>query len=100
MVTHAGIPDSKDAFDPQNKDGVVWHRNEIVKLKQLQIYGHTPKQDAIYNAAFHAINIDTGAYKCNKLTAVMVDKTGEIQDLINEQTHANDLPVKTEECMI
>ncbi|WP_442795543.1 metallophosphoesterase family protein [Pelobium manganitolerans] len=100
IVSHAGISDSENPFDPNNKEGVVWQRNETKKLPQLQVFGHTPKEDALYDANVHAINIDTGAYKCNKLTALLLDKNGNISNIISVPTANEDMPEKKEECLL
>lgn len=92
MVSHAGICDTKTPFDEHNRDGVLYHRNEIKKLKQLQVYGHTPQNNINYDAGTHSICIDTGAYKCNKLTALIVDNKGNIKDVVEESTHPEDMP--------
>ncbi len=99
IVSHAGISDTKDPFDPDNKEGVVWQRNETKKLEKLQIFGHTPKQAAVYDASSHSINIDTGAYKCNKLTAVVVDEKATIIDIFSENTLEQDLTKEEEQCV-
>ncbi len=100
IVSHAGISDTDDPFNPNNPEGVVWQRNETKKLEQLQIYGHTPKDAALYDANTHSIDIDTGAYKCNKLTALMVDKAGTIMDICSIETLDEDLPKDKKECLI
>ncbi|MFC5284816.1 metallophosphoesterase [Pedobacter alpinus] len=100
IVSHAGISDTLDPFNADNKEGVVWQRNETIKLKQLQIFGHTPKESALYDFNSHSINIDTGAYKCNKLTAIILNAEGEIIDIHSEATHEEDLPKNKEECVI
>lgn len=91
LVSHAGLPYDSLPFEPENKDGVVWHRNPIVKLEKLQIFGHTPQENAVFDIDINGINIDTGAYKGNALTAVMVNKNAEIMNLISMQTHELDL---------
>lgn len=100
IVSHAGISDTKDPFDPNNPEGVVWQRNETKKMDQLQIYGHTPKDAALYDANSNSINIDTGAYKCNKLTAIVIGNDAEILDIHSVDTHQEDLPKKKEECSL
>ncbi|HEX7366824.1 MAG TPA: metallophosphoesterase family protein [Pelobium sp.] len=100
IVSHAGISDTKDPFDPKNPEGVVWQRNETKKLDKLQIYGHTPKEAALYDANSNSINIDTGAYKCNKLTALIVGEAGNIIDICSINTAEEDLPQEKEECLI
>jgi len=100
IVSHAGISDTEDPFDPNNPEGVVWQRNETIKLDRLQIFGHTPKETALYDANTHSINIDTGAYKCNKLTALIIDKAGTILDICNVDTQEEDLPLEKEECLL
>lgn len=100
VVSHAGISDTENPFDPENKEGVVWQRNITKKLEQLQVFGHTPKEAAVYDMNTHAINIDTGAYKCNKLTGIILDKAGKILDIHSKDTHEEDLPQEKEECFI
>ncbi|OAQ40688.1 hypothetical protein A5893_07030 [Pedobacter psychrophilus] len=100
FVSHAGMPKAENPFDANNIDGIVWHRNEIQNLPQIQVYGHTPKSEALFDATYNAINIDTGAYKCNKLTGVLINKLGEIKDLISIETQEKDLPKSQEECLI
>ncbi len=100
FVSHGGMPKAENPFDPNNVDGIVWHRNEIQNLPQIQVYGHTPKVEAIFDATYNAINIDTGAYKCNKLTAIVIDKLGKINDLIGVETQEKDLPKEAAECII
>lgn len=100
IVSHAGISDTEDPFNPNNPEGVLWQRNETKKLDRLQIYGHTPKEAALYDANSHSINIDTGAYKCNKLTALIIDKAGTIADICSVGTHEEDLPQEKEECLL
>lgn len=100
FVSHAGMPKTENPFDANNIDGIVWHRNEIQSLPQIQVYGHTPKEEALFDAAVNAINIDTGAYKCNKLTSVVIDKLGKIKDIIGVETHEKDLPKEKAACII
>ncbi|HET8830217.1 MAG TPA: hypothetical protein VFM79_12805, partial [Pelobium sp.] len=97
---HAGISDTADPYNPNNPEGVVWQRNETKKLDRLQIYGHTPKETALYDANSHSINIDTGAYKCNKLTALIIDEAGTIADICSVDTHEEDLPQEKKECLL
>lgn len=92
IVSHAGISHTEDPFNPKNIDGVLYHRNEIKKLDQLQVFGHTPQNNACYDSNSHSICIDTGAYKCNKLTAIIVDDKGNISDILEESTHPDDMP--------
>src|SRR6478672_1220665 len=92
IVSHAGISHTEEPFNPKNMDGVLYHRNEIKPMEQLQIFGHTPQNNACYDSKAHAICIDTGAYKCNKLTAIVVDKKGVIKDILEECTHPQDMP--------
>ncbi len=100
LVSHAGVSHTDEPFNSENPEGVVWHRSEIKKLDQLQVYGHTPKEQAVFDASSNAINIDTGAYKCNKLTAIVVNNLGEIVDMVDEPTHTEDLPNEKEECIL
>jgi serine/threonine protein phosphatase 1 len=91
LVTHAGVTDIENPFDPNHKDGVLWNRKEIKRLDQLQVFGHTPQDNAVFNQKSNSINIDTGAFKNNKLTAIVVKKDGIIHDLVTEKTADEDL---------
>lgn len=91
IVSHAGISDTENPFDAKNPEGVVWQRNETKKLDRLQIFGHTPKETAVYDSKTHAINIDTGAYKGNKLTALLIDNDANIADIYNVDTQDEDM---------
>jgi serine/threonine protein phosphatase 1 len=90
LVSHAGVCETAEPFNPDNVDSVLYQRNVIKKLEQLQVYGHTPVEKARYDEATHAICIDTGAYKYNKLSAIVVNTKGDIKDLIEQKTHHND----------
>ena len=97
MISHAGVSHTDDPFNAENQDGVVWHRNKIKKLAQLQVYGHTPQEEAVFDKTANAINIDTGAYKANKLTALLVNSDGTILDMLDKATHEEDVPDEQEE---
>ncbi len=100
IVSHAGISDTDDPFNAKNPEGVVWQRNETKKLERLQIYGHTPKETAVYDANTHSINIDTGAYKRNKLTALMIDIAGNITDIYSVDMHDKDMQLEKKESLL
>jgi serine/threonine protein phosphatase 1 len=90
LVSHAGVCETAEPFNPDNVDSVLYQRKGIRRLQQLQVYGHTPAEKAKYDEASHAICIDTGAYKCNKLSAIVVNVKGDIKDLIEQKTHHDD----------
>ena len=60
-----------------SEHGILWTRDELLNLGKLQIVGHTRKQDVTYQKWNNVAYIDTSAYTCNKLSAVIVDG-GEI----------------------
>ena len=50
------MPKGENPFDANNIDGIVWHRNELQNLQQIQVYGHIPKDKALFDITFNAIN--------------------------------------------
>ncbi len=60
-----------------SEHGILWTRDELMNLGKLQIVGHTRKQDVTYQKWNNVAYIDTSAYTCNKLSAVIIDE-GEI----------------------
>jgi len=73
IITHAGIVTGKP------ESNVLYNRGKPSKLSKLQIFGHTPSPNVIYEEG-HYINIDTGCIYWGKLSAVVVytDATCEI----------------------
>ncbi|MEO5911542.1 MAG: metallophosphoesterase [Pelobium sp.] len=97
LISHAGVSNTDDPYNAENEAGVVWHRDKIKKLPQLQVYGHTPQDEAVFDPETNSIDIDTGAYKGNKLTALIVKNDGAILDMLDEHTHKEDIPKEEEE---
>jgi len=91
LISHAGVSDTDNPFDADNPNGVLYYRGPIKKLDKLQVFGHTPQDLVHYDEQTHSICIDSGAYKCCKLTALVVSKNGEIVDLYDEDTHPDDI---------
>ncbi len=91
LVSHAGVSETKDPFDADNPDCVLYYRGPIKRLDKLQVFGHTPQDLVHYDETTHSICIDTGAYKGDKLTGLLVSKDGEILDLYEENTHPDDI---------
>jgi serine/threonine protein phosphatase 1 len=91
LISHAGVSFTDSPFDPANQDGVLYHRNGVKKLDKLQVYGHTPQDEAVLDEETNSICIDTGAYKGCKLSALLVNKKGEIKDLYSEKTYPEDI---------
>jgi serine/threonine protein phosphatase 1 len=92
LVSHAGVSETENPFDAANPDGVLYYRGPVKRLDKLQVFGHTPQELVHYDELTNAICIDSGAYKCDKLTALLVSKSGEILDLFEENTHSDDIP--------
>jgi len=77
VISHAGIV--KDA----TIQDIIWNRTKpLLKLNKLQVIGHTPQDEVLYEKNWY-MNIDTGCVYGNKLTAVILDKnTGEVAHIL------------------
>lgn len=83
FVSHAGVSNSKFAFDPQHPEGLIWTRSKLKNIGKLQIHGHTPvKGKPTVNPESFSINIDTGACYGKKLCALRLDENGTILEII------------------
>lgn len=73
IISHGGIITGKPQINS------LFNRNTPSKLGKVQVFGHTPVQEAII-VRNHYINIDTGCVYGNKLSAAVVypDSTVEV----------------------
>lgn len=74
---HAGMrPDC--ALSEQSPDDLAWIRDDFLAHRGdfgcVVVHGHTPVDDIDFRA--NRINIDTGAYKTNRLTVLKIDDEG------------------------
>ncbi|MGI2326844.1 metallophosphoesterase family protein [Planococcus sp. YIM B11945] len=92
FVSHAGIAEkSRDPFDEDSPYGILWNRSKLKNLGKLQIVGHTPSKEPVYDQASHAYYIDTGAAYSGHLTGIKIDVSGEPLELFSLKTDARDL---------
>ena len=93
LVSHAGLTDSPYALDPESSVGLLWSREPLKKLDQLQVVGHTPTDDGKVRSdpEAHALYLDTGAFLGRSLTGVRLAPTGEVLEVISVATHSKDL---------
>ncbi len=85
ILSHAGIIEKGDDIS------ILWNRSTPAQLDKLQIFGHTPLNEMVYNVDYYC-NIDTGCVYKNKLTAVIVNiDEGKIEDIIQENCHHDDV---------
>jgi serine/threonine protein phosphatase 1 len=78
LVCHAGISNTPFPFIEDHPESVLWGRLPVKKLNKLQVYGHTPQKELVYNPETDSICVDTGAFKGNCLSAVVVNAAGKI----------------------
>ncbi|WP_045518796.1 metallophosphoesterase family protein [Neobacillus niacini] len=91
FVCHAGI--AEQAADPFKEDdgfSVLWNRSPLKNIQKLQIIGHTPCDEPMYDAGSHSWNIDTGAAYSGFLAGVKITPNGEIIEFIKEETDVRD----------
>ncbi|UYZ59564.1 metallophosphoesterase [Hymenobacter latericus] len=93
VVSHAGIADTADPFDPDNTDGILWRRGPLRHLGKRQVVGHTPTDNGRYyhDTAHDALYIDTGAYRGACLTGLRLAPTGDILGQFSVPTVALDI---------
>lgn len=92
FISHAGI--SQLADDPFKEDspyGILWNRSKLKNLGKLQLVGHTPQKEPVYDKQSHAYYIDTGAVYSNYLTGVKISASGEVTDFVKQKTDDRDL---------
>ena len=93
LVSHAGLADSPQAYEPDHTDGLLWRRGPLKKLAQLQVVGHTPTDDGTpyFNALTNTLYLDTGACFGRSLAGVRLTPAGKVLDKILIPTHDKDL---------
>lgn len=92
FVSHAGIArNTTDPFDEENPDGILWNRGQLKNLGKLQLVGHTPFKEAVYDQTGHAYYIDTGAAYSGHLTGIKISAGGEPLELYSLKTDSRDI---------
>jgi serine/threonine protein phosphatase 1 len=94
FVSHAGISrGSKNPFDPNDSDSVVWTRQPLKNLGKVQIVGHTPTKSGMpeYNPRSNSWYIDTGASFSRYLSAIKLTSKGKAIDTYSIKTLTKDL---------
>jgi serine/threonine protein phosphatase 1 len=94
FISHAGLSrNSKNPFDPNAQDGVVWTRQPLKNLGKVQIVGHTPTKSGMpeYNPRSNSWYIDTGASFSRYLSAIKLTSKGMAIDTYSIKTHTKDL---------
>ncbi len=108
FISHAGVssyyrsvlpPDFRNNLDilkpyieqdyPEDH-GVMWNRSRLLDLGKLQVVGHTKQKDVRYDKKANSLYIDTGAYACRKLSAVVIENS-KVVDKFGVKTNMNDL---------
>jgi len=62
----------------------------LLDLGKLQVVGHTKQKDVRYDKKANSLYIDTGAYACRKLSAVVIENS-KVVDKFGVKTNMNDL---------
>lgn len=94
LISHAGVAlDTKNPFDAENKDGVLWTRQSLKNLGKVQVVGHTPTKTSQieYEASSHSWYIDTGACFKNYLSAIKLTAQGEVMETYQVKTQSLDV---------
>lgn len=92
FVSHAGIAlRAENPLVERDVYGILWNRSPLKNIGKLQIIGHTPRKEPVYDEQSHAWNIDTGAVYNGYLTGVKVKPNGDIIEFVNEKTDPRDI---------
>lgn len=92
FVSHAGIAqNTADPFDEENPFGILWNRSKLKNLNKLQIVGHTPLKEPMYDPDSHAYYIDTGAAYSGHMTGIKIGADGEPLEVFMLKTDPRDL---------
>lgn len=93
FVSHAGLGYAAHPFDADAADGVVWNREPLKRLPQLQVHGHRPlrQYEAAYTPATHSWNVDTGAYYGYGLSALRLADDASVLEVLQVPTVSRDI---------
>lgn len=93
LVTHAGICDCDgDAFDVNNRQGVLYNRKSLRRLRKTQVVGHNiiSRGKPLFKPQENAWFIDTGAWCFDRLSALRFKKGKDQPKIIQVQRHPSD----------
>ena len=95
LVSHAGIADTPNAYNPDDNDGLLWRRALLKNIDKWQVVGHTPtKGQPLFDDESRTCYLDTGAYQNKALTGIRFSPEAKVLDIISVPTVARDLPAK------
>ena len=80
LISHAGICDHPDAFDPFSYDGYIWNKRQLAHLGKVQFHGHKPhkNQGPLYTDISNSWNLDAACFSGNGLCGVHIDEKGVV----------------------
>ena len=93
FVSHAGISAfSRDPYDLNNPESIIWNRSKKKAIGKMQVIGHTPNPNGpSYDKESNTWNIDTAAVYGAKLTAMRLDEKGGVREIISISVFRDDL---------
>lgn len=95
-VLPAGFKNNLDLLTPiidnehYNDHGVMWNRDKLLNLGKLQVVGHTHAVEPRFDKSSNTLYIDTGAFRGNKLSCAIVQKS-EVVDILSVETKHKDI---------
>jgi len=93
LVSHAGVCDcAGDAFDVHNRQGVLYNRKPLSRLRKTQVVGHNiiSRGKPLFKPQENAWFIDTGAWCFDRLSALRFKKGRDQPKIIQVQRHPCD----------
>lgn len=96
LITHAGVGKTlKDPFDVQNHNGVLYNKQPLKRLPQVQVKGHNivDGHRPVFSPAENAWYIDTGAWTKKFLSAIVLNENGEMQEIIRVHKSVKDFRI-------
>ena len=94
FISHAGVSNKTDCpFDADDRDGILWTRQQLKNIGKVQIVGHTPtkSRQIEYDARSDSWYIDTGACFGDSLSAIKLTSQGKVIKTYQVETKAADV---------
>ena len=94
LISHAGISINTDCpFDADNRNGVLWTRQQLKNIGKVQVVGHTPTKSGQieHDNRSNSWYIDTGACFGNRLSAIKLTSLGKAIETYQLETKAIDV---------
>jgi serine/threonine protein phosphatase 1 len=99
FVSHAGLTQTENPYEEDHADSLIWNRKPLLKLKKVQVHGHTPhtRKGPHYNRETDSWNVDTGACFGKGLSSLRLSEEGKLLEKIFIKTDKRDFERENKE---